>query len=260
MKKLALWSFSAAAMMFFNGCALWQNDCQKIQQPAVTAVKAAAGDIIFDGEADEKFWQKVPAYDLVRCDISHTLPPREKAAILKDGLEKGQVKFAYDDKYFYAAAVLQDNDIVAVSPAAYQFLGDCFKIVLTQEDAVFGWNFISVPNGMGVALCSCPDGLYQTYKEQKNYGKLDGFEIKCKLKGTLNMQDDRDKGWSTEMRIPLTALAQKGMVPQDANKWRILAVRMNYSAYNYFVQSSVFPRQAAFNFYLREYFSPVIFR
>lgn len=257
MKKITLLSFAFTAILL-NGCAFMQDNRPTVQP--VTAIKAARGEIVFDGEPDEKFWQKVPAYNLVRCDISNTLPPKEKAAILKDGLEQGQVKFAWDDKYFYVAAILHDNDIVSVTPGANQFLGDFFKVVITQENAPFGWEFISVPNNMAVALRNSPNGLYQTYKEKENYGRIAGFEAVCKFNGTLNMQKDRDTSWSTEMRIPLAELAGKNLHPSDAGKWRILAVRMNFSAYNYFVQSSVFPSQPAFNFYLREYFAPVKFR
>ena len=72
MKKITLLLFSAAVLTTLAGCAT-----QKAQEslPTVTVVKAAPGEIVFDGKISEKIWAKVPAYDLVRCD--KIVPPRE---------------------------------------------------------------------------------------------------------------------------------------------------------------------------------------
>ena len=257
MKKITLLLFSAAVLTTLAGCCT-----QKAQEalPTVTVVKAAPGEIVFDGKASEKFWAKVPAYDLVRCD--KVVPPREAARILADGLEKCTVKFAYDDKYFYAAATMEDNDIIAKGKTGDLSIlfGDTMEVFLAPEKAFHYWELYSTPNGAKTAFFYELPSLDLKIRNRDKYGILPGFEIACSINGTLNKQSDKDKSWTTEMRLPLALIARHGVKFTPGEKWRVLAARYNYSAYNYAVQTSCYPALPKWNFHTKEYYARVIFR
>ena len=258
MKKVALLIFSAAVLLALNGCLIPQAGSDR---PTVTVVKAAAGEIIFDGKLSEKFWQQVPSFELVRCDASGTLPPLERDRIIADGLEKCTVKLAYDDKYFYMAAMLEDNDIISMCQnTAPAFSGDTMGFSLFPEDALYQWTFYAAPNKAKAAFFLETPTLDHRMKLKGNYGRLPGFESVCSLDGSLNKQNDKDKGWSVEMRIPLKEISRRGINFAPGEKWRLLALRFNYSAYNYAVQTSCYPALPAYNFGLKSYFARVIFR
>ncbi len=259
MKNIALYTFSALVLLLAGGCC---SPAATDRLPTVTVVKAAPGEIKFDGSLSEKFWSKVPAYELLRCDNSHKLPPQERNKILADGLEKASVKFAYDDKYFYAAATLEENDIIAKGKTGDLsiFFGDTIEVFLAPEQAFYYWELYSTPNGAKTAFFYELPTLDLVIKDRAKYGKLPSFEIAFKLNGTLNKQNDRDKGWTTEMRLPLAEIAKKGIKFAPGEKWTIMAARYNYSAYNYAVQTSAFPQLPALNFHMRQFYAPVEFR
>ena len=258
MKKVVLLLFSAVLLSVLNGCCTPKGGTSC---PTITVAEAAPGEIVFDGKVNEKFWQKVPAFELVRCDASKNLPPRERDRIIADGLEKGTVKFAFDDKYFYVAAILEDNDLIGMMPSPVPAAsGDTFGITLVPENATYHWTFYSAPNKTSSAFFHKTPSLDLRMQLKGKYGKLPGFECASSIEGTLNRQTDKDKFWTTEMRIPLSVIAKQGINFAPGEKWMILASRFNFSAYNYAVQTSSYPELPAFNFGMKNYFARVIFR
>lgn len=260
MNRVVLGIFSISVLIFAGGCFCSKNSIPAI--PAATVVKASAGEIVFDGKLDEDFWRSVPAYELVRCDGSGRLPELERKRILQDKLEKTTVKFAFDDNYFYVAASVEDKDIVAVTspqkPTAVA--GDNLQIILVPENGMYYWELFSAPNGTAPAYLYHIHGLYLSMKDKENFGKVPGYGAVCKLNGTLNRQNDRDKGWSAEIRLPLSVINKDGIRFAPGEKWRVLVYRINYSAYNYAVQTAAFPQLPGWNLNLRKYFAPVAFR
>ena len=260
MKKKAFPIFPAAALLLAAGCCCTTAPVETLP-PAVTVTKAVPGEIVFDGKLSETFWQKAAAYSLERSDKSGKLPPKEKVRVLQDAQEKGQVKFAYDDKYFYVAAILDDNDLIAMGKDQDQLInfGDTFMVYLAPENALHYWNFTVAPNSSKSGYMFDIDGLYLNMKDKDKYGLLPGFEALCTVNGTVNKQNDRDKCWCVEMRFPLKSIARLGIKFAPGEKWRIMAARRSYSAYNYAVQISAYPHQPGANF-LRKCFGVVDFR
>ena len=260
MKKIALFTLPAVLGLIIGGCC-----AGKTAEPAVptaTVVKAAPGEITFDGKADEKFWQKVPEYELSACDNYHLLPPRELQRIRQDKLEKTTVKFACDNEYLYIAANAEDNDMAAVTlpnlPAVIN--GDRIMVLLVPENALHCWELLSGPNQVKSAFFYQINGLYLTLKDKEKYGQFPGYDVKFSIYGTLNKQDDRDKGWTSETRLKLSEIARYGIKFAPGEKWLIAVYRNNNSAYNYAVQTSTFPKLPMFNLELKKFFAPVIFR
>ena len=259
MKKITL-LIAAAVLGLLSGC--YATKTAKPVIPEAAVVKAAPGEITFDGKADEKFWQKVPAYELAACDKYNRFPELEKNRIRQDKLEKCTVKFACDDKYFYAAAHVEDNDMVAVTlpgkPAVIN--GDRLTIWLVPEKALHCWELASGPKAAKSAFFYQINGLYLSWKDKEKFGKFQGYDVLCKLNGTLNKQNDQDKGWTAEIRLSLSEIAKYGVKFAPGENWRIVAYRANYSAYNYAVQTSTFPQLPDFNLEFKKFFAPVIFR
>jgi hypothetical protein len=97
-------------------------------------------------------------------------------------------------------------------------------------------------------------------KDKDKYGQIPGYDALCKVNGTLNKQNDRDNGWTSEIRIPLAEIAKHGVEFSAGAKWRIAVYRTNYSAYNYAVQTSTFPKLPDLNLEFKKFFAPVCFR
>jgi hypothetical protein len=49
--------------------------------------------------------------------------------------------------------------------------------------------------------------------------------------GTLNQWQDRDRGWTAEMAVPLSELTMHGESFEPGVRWRVLIGRYNYSRY-----------------------------
>ena len=260
MKKITLAIFSAVTAIIFSGCICLNDENTAI--PEIAVVKAAPGEIVFDGSPDEKFWQKVPANTLLHSRDTDKLPPLEKARVLQDGLEKGSVKFAYSDEYFYIAVIMEDNDLIAITPPGRPTViyGDYLQIILKPENGNHSWSLFAAPNGMMKAIFNDIHGFSLKMRDKEKFGKIDGYAVAVKVDGTLNKRDGMDKGWTAEIRLPRAAVNQAGNNFAPGEKWRILAARTNYSGYNYAVQQSTFPLLPDYNYDLKEFFARISFQ
>lgn len=56
-----------------------------------------------------------------------------------------------------------------------------------------------------------------------------GMKTAVKVKGTLNQPEDRDEGWSAELRIPMASLADVPQLPPKAgDRWRFNVYRLEH--------------------------------
>lgn len=191
----------------------------------VYIVNRAKGPITIDGRLDEPDWKTANKAVLVRFSCAK---PRETAI----------GKLLYDDKYLYWAGEMQDSDVCCVSkgndPETPFTEEDVFELYVKPDSKdpkywPYGyWELHVTPSGAYRDLFFArrdagPTGRWLAYNS--------GMVGAALVNGTLNHWEDRDKGWTAEARIPLTAFKEIARKPVPGDRWKFMFGRYNYSVY-----------------------------
>lgn len=188
-------------------------------------VNRAKGPITIDGKLDEPDWKTAQKAVLVKFNLT---TPRET----------GIGRILYDDKYIYWAGEVQDSDIACVSkgnnPETPFMEEDVFELYLKPDSK--GPNYW--PHGYW-ELHATPSGAYRDYFFARRDAGPNGYWLTynsgmiaaVQLDGTLNHWQDKDKGWTCEARVPLTAFKEIARKPVPGDRWKLMFGRYNYSVY-----------------------------
>jgi hypothetical protein len=76
------------------------------------------------------------------------------------------------------------------------------------------------------------DSWLPAYRQNDNAWES-AMQTAVQVHGTLNQRDDRDSGWTVEMRVPMSAVkgrleAVKGVPPQVGTEWRANFFRLDH--------------------------------
>ena len=85
-------------------------------------------------------------------------------------------------------------------------------------------------------------------------------DVAARINGTLNDSDDRDKGWSFELAIPVSDLAEKGVPFDGKEPWKLLLARYNYDVNFRYVQLSTYPPTPVAGNHHVEYYGDIQFK
>lgn len=227
-----------SAILSVSGCVSNHIDKENTMKETIKAFYSEHA-INVDGVLNEFVWQKATAYPLYLS--KDKIDAGEKIA------EKGEVRFAWDDEYFYLAASFEDSDVVAKGSEDqmhhYRY-GDLCELFLKPMDYSFYWELYVTPANKKTSF----------FFKQK--GALDFENYSCGLKvaanclGTLNNSEDKDKGWIAEMAMPIKDLESVGCKFGQGVNWRILAGRYNYSRYLADTELSMTPQLSKTNYHL----------
>lgn len=150
--------------------------------------------INFDGIPDEEAWTSIGQISL----IMHS------PVFGKDPTENTDVRIAYDDKYLYAGAWLFYKDPAMIRSASYKrdFMGmgsDWFGLLLdTYNDKENSMAFFTTPDGLRFDASIQKDAVvFMPDQMPMNLSWNTFWDV-------LTKQDS--KGWSLEIRIPLSSL------------------------------------------------------
>ncbi len=215
--------------------------------------------ITIDGKLDEETWKQAPRSprfeDLIR---GHRTAHDTRAAVTWDD-ENLYVAYWVEDPFVSAhltkrdSAVYTDNDVeffLAFDNAYYEFEINPFG---TLYEGLFVWQseyekhgFSKVPeidrsrsdvkcrNFNGVGYSTHPRGprhafLKWDYPEARTAVAIDG---------TLNNNEDRDRGWTVELAFPWSGMKvvalgdERSIPPKEGDVWR-----MDFSRFNKFVEA-----------------------
>lgn len=169
-----------------------------------------------DGILDEKSWGDIPWTDYF-VDIEGSSKPVPRL--------KTHAKLLWDDSNLYIAAELEEPHVWAT---------------LRQRDTIIFFDndfevFID-PDGDTHAYYELEANAFATYwdllllKPYRDGGPpvtgwdIAGLRLATHTDGTINNPADTDKGWTIEIRIPLTSLKEcsgQAGIPKAGDKWRI---------------------------------------
>lgn len=257
------WLFFCALLLavVLSGCASGNIFNSHTQTPII--VTRINEPVKLDGKLEEPFWAQLPEHHFTQIDDISNKSPLEAARARQDKFQGAWVKAAYDDKYVYIAARLENDDVISYARKDGGFLfqqADTLEIFFWAEGKSPYWEMYSTPSGHKHNLAYPSGGVLSVSAFLLNAGVAPGLEIASHVYGKINDRSDRDECWTTEMRISRKMFADAGVPFEPGTAWRILAARYGYSGFLYRRQASAFPKQPAFNFHARNYYAPVIFR
>lgn len=163
------------------------------QSDSVFVIPRVEG-IIFDGRVDEPIWDLIPPVPMVQYEPNAGELPTEKT----------EIRFGYDDKYFYASLRAFDDDpdgIRATSLYRDQIRGsDHFEIVLdTYNDNENAYVFTTTPTGLRNDAAISNDGTGGTISAGGWLNR--DFNTFWDAESTVTSE-----GWFSEIRIPFSSL------------------------------------------------------
>ena len=238
------------------------NVPQEAEQPSIVVTKTTE-TIKLDGKLTEKVWKTVPAFELRYNDKTAGLPPKEAARVRKDKFEGARARVVYDDKYLYVGVELDDEDVLDfVKEDQYHCFrnSDTFELFLSPVNGHHYWEIYSTPNANKTSFFYPAGGMMKMEEVLKFSSIMNGLDVASQIQGTLNNAQDKDKGWTTELRISLKELAGKGIPFAPGQPWRILFARYNHSHFLYQYQGSFYPALPTADYHARSYYAPVEFK
>ena len=184
-----------------------------------------AGKVPFSTDFSTKVWKNAPVYRFMKAvnQLSdfHALP-----------LEGGCIRLLYDNDFLYVAAELEDSEVTTTgtkNQSPFFALGDVVEVFLKPENHNFYWEIYGSPNNLSTCYY---------FPSRGSLGLPSGFashgvdvKVVSSVDGTFNNCSDRDKGWKTLIKIPLSAFRKKGLKFAPGEKWTIFIARYNYSRY-----------------------------
>ena len=255
--------FATLAGVFLAGCCC--NTCVEFKEVDADDYPVSAyytpEKITIDGKLEEKVWQKAET-----CPL-HFVPffkgyGKALARVKQDKFQGAEVRFAYDKEYFYVAATLTDEDIVQFDDQPQQHSyksGDAFELFLKPAGQPYYWEIYVTPQNQRSSFFYLGSGLPSSDAFGKKHF-ISTMRSAVVLNGSLNKMDDRDRGWTLELAIPIKDLAVKG-VPMDGKAaWTVLPARYNYDKNFRHVQLSCYPPTPVAGNHLIEYYGKIQFK
>jgi hypothetical protein len=228
MSRLISWGALAGAAL---AIILWEC-CVKssplrssqVDQAAPAAVRSAecrwaTGRIKIDGKLDEVAWDQA---EVLEHFAVYWQKRKAKTAT--------KARLLWDRNYLYFAAEMEDSDLYAdvTQRNGMTWTNDVFELFFKPSEkslAYYEFQVNAANTQLELFFPSRGSGGYQRFAPLTHLG----MESAVKLDGTLNDYRDKDKGWTVEGRIPLSAFQASGAKPQAGDKWRFALCRYDYS-------------------------------
>ena len=247
MKKvfMALLAYSLLIPAFVHG-----KEQLEFLRPKVKVHKVE--NLTPDNAIDHPAWKK-------SAENRFMLFATEPAAINKLPKEHANVKYLYDDKYFYVRAEFFDSDIMTTGTkhgGHFYAQGDVLEVFLKPVNHNYYWEIYGTPNELRTRF---------HYPSRGTLGLPSGFApndlpilVKAKVDGTFNDCSDKDTKWCVVLMIPRSELEKYGYKFDNPSRWLVLSARYNYSRYLDKHEYSSFP-QIALSYHLYEYYAEIEF-
>ncbi len=177
------------------------------------------GPITVDGLLDDTAWQSAPWSESFVDILGDTMP----APPLRTRL-----KLLWDSTYLYVAAELEEPHAWATLTEhdATIFHDDDFEAFIDPDGDGLNYYEIEI-NALGTVWDLLLVRPYREGGPAITAWDIRGLKSAVRVEGTLNDPSDTDRGWTVEMALPWTVLAEAARsrhLPQDGEEWR-----MNFS-------------------------------
>jgi hypothetical protein len=190
------------------------------QQPVYKVARAKEA-ITVDGKMDESSWKNAEVQALP--NFFRTDKPVDK--------QNSKFRFLWDDTNLYLFYECEDTSLTAreTNFDARPYLDDCAEFfVVPYPDSVY-FHF-----GFEVNITEAKYDYIVLWRYLNNRtifirGYNPEYKVKATYDGTLNNDKDKDRGWTMEFAIPISAFSdfQNMARPKPGVKWAFQAVRQD---------------------------------
>ena len=176
-----------------------------------------------NGKIDERTWKRA-AWTTDFVDIEGDLKPRPKF--------RTRVKMLWDDQYLYVAAELEEPDVKAklTEHDSVIFHDNDFEVFLkpiASDTGYFEFEMNALNTGWDLFL----NKPYRMGGKADNSWEMQGYKSAVRVRGTLNKDTDKDKGWTLEVAFPWSAFRSRMAVPVPGvgSEWRVNFSRVEWT-------------------------------
>ncbi len=167
-----------------------------------------------DGDLSDPAWKDAVAVELVGSFDGRKPATRTTARLL------------YDDQAVYAAFDCEDADV--------------WGTLLNRDESIYTQEVVELfidANGDGRTYneleVSPHNTVFDAYFPARRQGMDLSYDAKMqtavKVRGTLDNPSDRDDGWSVELRLPISSLAEvPNIPPKKGDRWRFNLFRLEH--------------------------------
>jgi hypothetical protein len=169
-----------------------------------------------DGVLDEQEWGAVPWTDYF-VDIEGSVKPVPRL--------NTRAKLLWDDSNLYVAAELEEPHVWArlKQRDTVIFFDNDFEVFIDPDGDTHSYYELEV-NALGTAWDLLLLKPYRDGGAAVTSWDIAGLQAGIHTDGTINNPGDLDKGWTVEIKIPLSALKEcntGGRLPKAGDQWRI---------------------------------------
>ncbi|SHK28669.1 carbohydrate-binding family 9-like protein [Rhodothermus profundi] len=172
-----------------------------------------------DGRLDEPAWQAAPwSEPFVDIEGPHRPPPPYHT----------RIKLLWDDTYLYIGAELEEPHLWATLTRrdTIIFYDNDFEVFIDPDSDTHTYYELEI-NALGTVWDLLLLKPYRDGGPALNAWDIRDLKAAVALDGTLNDPSDIDRGWTVELALPWTVLAEaapEGRPPRPGEQWR-----MNFS-------------------------------
>lgn len=175
--------------------------------------------ITIDGRLDEPAWQDAAVINRFSLPwLAPDDPPATKAT---------RARLLWDREHLYVAADMDDGDLYANvrEHDGPTWNNDVFEVFLKPAVENPGYyEFHVTPNNTQFDLFLPRRGHVERFRRGREFHITSAVAVR----GTLDRWDDRDDGWTVEMRIPWSDLMPTGGRPEPGAEWRFALCRYDF--------------------------------
>ncbi|MEM9082366.1 MAG: carbohydrate-binding family 9-like protein [Planctomycetota bacterium] len=143
-----------------------------------------------------------------------------------------KVKMAWDNEYIYFAAEMEEEDLWATYTERDSIIyhENDFEVFIDPDGDTHLYAELEI-NALNTVWDLMLVRPYRDGGPAVHSWDIPGLKTAVHLRGTLNDPSDRDEGWSVEIAIPFTALAEltsSDCPPKPGDRWRINFSRVQW--------------------------------
>jgi hypothetical protein len=176
-----------------------------------------------DGRLTETAWANAAWTDPF-VDIEGDAKPRPRF--------RTRARLLWDDEYLYIAAELEEPHVWATLTEHDEivFHDNDFEVFIDPDGDTREYYEIEI-NALGTVFDLFLVRMYREGGPARHEWDLQGLKTGIQVDGTLNDASDVDRGWSVELALPWSSLAEhahKPAPPRNGDVWRVNFSRVEW--------------------------------
>jgi hypothetical protein len=191
--------------------------------PSRYTCRSTATPPVVDGDLGDPAWSDA-AWTQPFVDIEGSLKPAPRFAT--------RVKMAWDQRYFYVAARMEEPDLWATYEQrdAVIYHENDFEVFIDPDGDTHEYYELEI-NAINTVWDLLLLKPYRDGGPAVNAWDIAGLRTAVKLDGTLNEPSDRDAGWTVEIAMPWAVLgecAHRPSPPRNGDRWWVNFSRVEW--------------------------------